>query len=47
MNIYKLINPNKQIIIVVSNNLYEAIQQAKKTDNHKFHEFEYTLLKKI
>jgi hypothetical protein len=47
MTIYKLINPNKEIIIIVAPNLYEAIQQAKKTDNYKFKESQYKKLEKL
>jgi hypothetical protein len=47
MTIYKLINPDKVIIIVVAPNFYEAIQQAKKTDNYKFTESQYTVLEKF
>jgi len=47
MKIYKLINPDKEILIVVAPDQWEAIQLAKKTDNYKFSESEYTIKKKL
>ena len=46
MTIYQLINPDKVIIILVAVNKYEAIQQAKKSDNYKFTESQYKILNK-
>jgi hypothetical protein len=45
MRIYKLINPNKEVLIIVAGDFYEAIQKAKKIDNHKFNESSYKIKK--
>ena len=47
MKIYKLINPAREILIVVAADQWQAIQQAKKTDNYKFSESQYTIKKKL
>jgi len=47
MKIYKLINPAGEILIVVAPDQYEAIQQAKKTDNYRFSESQYIIKKKL
>jgi hypothetical protein len=41
MRIYKLINPNQEVLIIVAGDFYEAIQKAKKIDNYKFNESQY------
>lgn len=46
MTIYRLVNPDKEILLVVAVDQWEAIQKAKKTDNYKFSESEYTIKKK-
>jgi hypothetical protein len=46
MKIYKLINPAGEILIVAAEDRWQAIQQAKKTDNYRFSESQYTIKKK-
>ncbi len=45
MKIYKLINPDKEVLIIVAGDFYEAIQKAKKIDNYKFNEASYKIKK--
>jgi len=47
MRIYKLVNPDKAIIIVLAADPYEAIQKAKVMDQYKFNETQYTIKKKL
>lgn len=46
MGKYILINPDKEILTIEAPDQWQAIQQAKKTDNYKFSESEYTIKKK-
>lgn len=47
MKIYKLINPDKEVLTVIAPDQFMAIQQAKKTDNYKFSEGQYIVKKKL
>ena len=46
MVIYKIVNPANYIHTIVANNLYLAIQTAKKLDCFKYKESEYKILNK-
>ena len=47
MAIYQLINPENKTITVIAYDFFEAIQKAKKIDNHKYLEIQYILKKKL
>jgi hypothetical protein len=44
MRIYKVVNPENFIYIIVANDKFEAIQGAKKIDLYKWTESEYKVL---